>query len=142
MLQLQIAIACFSRPNITSMPIKTKRWDDPKNADDGFRLLVCRYRPRGLPKSDETWDAWNPNLGPSKELHAAVYGKKGRLSITWDVYRRRYLTEMRGQTAAIEELAERVAAGETITLLCSSQCVRESRCHRSLLKELIEAKLK
>jgi hypothetical protein len=30
---------------------------------------------------------------------------------------------------------------ETITLLCSSACVRESRCHRSILKELIKAQL-
>jgi len=122
------------------MPIRTKRWDDPKDADDGFRLLVTRYRPRALPKADETWDAWQPNLGPSKELHAAAYGKTG-LKFHWDDYRRRYLAEMRTQTAAIEELAKRVAAGETITLLCSSQCVRESRCHRSLLRELIEARM-
>ena len=122
------------------MPIKTKRWDDPREADDGFRLLVTRYRPRGLPKDQETWDAWQPHLGPSKELHAAAYGKAG-LKFHWDDYRRRYLAEMRTHGAAIEELAMRVAAGETITLLCSSQCVRESRCHRSLLRELIEAKL-
>jgi len=122
------------------MPIRTKRWDDPKDADDGFRLLVTRYRPRGLPKADETWDAWQPNLGPSKELHAAAYGKAG-LKFHWDDYRRRYVAEMRTQTAAIEELAKRAVAGETITLLCSSQCVRESRCHRSLLRELIEARM-
>jgi uncharacterized protein YeaO (DUF488 family) len=122
------------------MPIKTKRWDDPREADDGFRLLVTRYRPRGLPKADETWDAWQPNLGPSRELHAAVYGKRG-MAIGWEDYRRRYLAEMRTQGPAIEELATRVAAGETITLLCSSQCVRESRCHRSLLRDLIEARL-
>jgi hypothetical protein len=36
-------------------------------------------------------------------------------------------------------LARRSQAGETITLLCSSACTRESRCHRSLLKELIDA---
>ena len=122
------------------MPIKTKRWDDPRDADDGFRLLVTRYRPRGLPKADETWDAWQPNLGPSRELHAAAYGKAG-LKFHWDDYRRRYLAEMRTQTATIDELAKCVAAGKTITLLCSSQCVRESRCHRSLLRELIEARL-
>jgi uncharacterized protein YeaO (DUF488 family) len=122
------------------MRIKTKRWDDPKDADDGFRLLITRYRPRGLPKAEETWDAWQPNLGPSKALHAAAYGKAG-LKFHWDDYRRRYLAEMRTQTVAIEELAKRVAAGETITLLCSSQCVRESRCHRSLLRELIEARM-
>jgi hypothetical protein len=34
-----------------------------------------------------------------------------------------------------------VGGGETITLLCSSACTRESRCHRSLLKELIERRL-
>ena len=122
------------------MPIRTKRWDDPREPDDGSRLLVTRYRPRGLPKADETWDAWQPNLGPSKELHAAAYGKAG-LKFHWDDYRRRYLAEMRMQTATIEELAKRVASGESITLLCSSQCVRESRCHRSLLRELIEARM-
>lgn len=117
--------------------IKTKRWNDPKEPDDGFRLLVCRYRPRGVAKADETWDAWEPDLGPTVALHAAVYGK-GVLPIPWATYRVRYLAEMRQRKGKIAELAARVSAGETITLLCSSSCTRESRCHRSLLKELIE----
>ncbi len=123
------------------MPIKTKRWDDPVESDDGFRLLITRYRPRGLAKADETWDAWDKELGPSVELHAAVYGKGGRTAIPWAVYRQRYLKEMLGRRERIKALAERVRAGETITLLCSSQCVREDRCHRSLLKRLIEGEL-
>ena len=120
--------------------IKTKRWNDPRDPDDGFRLLVCRYRPRGLRKEDETWDAWDADLGPSVALHAAAYGK-GVQPIPWATYRVRYLTEMRKQRAKVQELAARVRAGETITLLCSSACEREARCHRSLLKELIEAAL-
>ena len=32
--------------------------------------------------------------------------------------------------------------GKTITLLCSSACVDESHCHRSLLRGLIEEKLR
>ena len=119
------------------MPVRTKRWNDPAEPDDGFRLLVTRYRPRGVQKADETWDAWEPDLGPSVELHAAAYGK-GVLEIPWPTYRSRYLLEMRKQKAKIEEWARRVAAGEQVTLLCSSACVRESRCHRSILKELIE----
>jgi uncharacterized protein YeaO (DUF488 family) len=119
------------------MPIGTKRWNDPAEPDDGFRLLICRYRPRSLPKSQETWDAWNPNLGPSKELLADYHGK-GRRQTGWAEYRVRYRHEMLKQKPAIEELAKRAAAGEKITLLCSSACERESRCHRSLLKELIE----
>ncbi len=67
--------------------IKTKRWDEPRDADDGFRLLICRYRPRALPKKKETWDLWWSQLGPSKELHAAFYGKHGQLPIRLDEYR-------------------------------------------------------
>ena len=118
--------------------VKTKRWNDPREPADGWRLLVSRYRPRGLPKSEETWDAWWSRLGPSPELHAAFYGKRGD-PIGWETYRARYLEEMERQAPYIAELAARVRSGETITLLCSSACVDPARCHRELLKGLIEA---
>jgi uncharacterized protein YeaO (DUF488 family) len=116
--------------------IKTKRWNDPIDADDGHRILVCRYRPRGVRKDAETWDAWSPQFGPSRELHADYYGKHGP-PIDLSDFRRRYLTEMKGQRETIAVLAGRVAGGETITLLCSSACTDPERCHRSLLRELI-----
>src|SRR5262245_11364215 len=122
------------------MPIKTKRWDDPKEPDDGFRLLICRYRPRALPKKKETWHAWYSELGPSKQLHAAFYGKEGD-PIGWDEYRARYLAEMKDQGDLIGQVAELVAEGKTITLLCSSACTDASHCHRTLLKQLIEEEL-
>ena len=50
------------------MTIRTRRWNDARQPGDGFRLLVCRYRPRGVRKADETWDAWWKDLGPSIEL--------------------------------------------------------------------------
>jgi uncharacterized protein YeaO (DUF488 family) len=120
--------------------IKTKRWDDRRAKSDGFRLLICRYRPRALPKAKETWDLWWKHLGPSKELHAAFYGKHGQTPIAWEEYRQRYLDEMKGeeQQESIAVLAEKVAAGNTITLLCSSACTDATHCHRMLLKELIE----
>jgi uncharacterized protein YeaO (DUF488 family) len=120
--------------------IKTKRWDDRRAKSDGFRLLICRYRPRALPKAKETWDLWWSHLGPSKELHAAYYGKHGQTPVSWEEYRQRYLDEMKGeeQQESIALLAEKVAAGKTITLLCSSACTDATRCHRTLLKQLIE----
>jgi uncharacterized protein YeaO (DUF488 family) len=136
--QIAIESGRIGRHRLIPMPIKTKRWDDPREPDDGFRLLVCRYRPRGLPKGEETWDAWDADLGPSRALHAAAYGKSGA-PLNWPAYRSRYLLEMRQQREKIAELARRSNNGETLTLLCSSACTRESRCHRSLLKELIEA---
>jgi uncharacterized protein YeaO (DUF488 family) len=117
--------------------IKTRRWNDPAEPDDGMRVLICRYRPRALPKKDETWDLWWSQLGPSKELHAAFYGKTGE-PLGWKEYRRRYLEEMQAQQESIDVLAEKVAAGKTITLLCSSACTDASHCHRTLLKQLIE----
>jgi uncharacterized protein YeaO (DUF488 family) len=119
--------------------IRMKRWNDPAEPADGTRILICRYRPRGLRTEDETWDEWLVNLAPSKELHAAAYGKTGCSPLPWPQYRSRYLKEMQSQREAIRTLADRVRRGETITLMCSSACERESRCHRSLLKELIEA---
>jgi uncharacterized protein YeaO (DUF488 family) len=125
------------------MPIKTKRWNDRRQKNDGFRLLICRYRPRALKKADETWDLWWPDLGPSRELHAAFYGKHGMTPLTWDQYRRRYLDEMKSEQARemIATLAERVRSGKTVTLLCSSACEDATHCHRTLLRDLIEAEV-
>ena len=105
--------------------VRTRRWDDPARPGEGTRLLVCRFRPRALRKQDETWDEWWRDLGPSEELHAAAYGK-GQPAIEFAEYRRRYLAEMaeNPSRARLRELRARVAAGETVTLLCSSACTR------------------
>ena len=123
--------------------IRTKRWNDPPDPDDGHRLLITRFRPRALKKEEETWQAWDKDLAPSVELHAAAYGKHGQLEISWDTYLKRYLKEMLAPAprAKIKALADQVKAGQTLTLLCSTQCTREDRCHRSLLKALIERHL-
>lgn len=118
--------------------VKTKRWDEPREPDDGWRLLVTRYRPRALPKKDETWDAWWSRLGPSAGLLADFQGKK-KAPISWEEYRARYLEEMERQEPYIAELASRARSGETFTLLCSAACLDPARCHRTLLKGLVEA---
>ncbi len=118
------------------VPIKTKRWNDPVEPDDGQRLLVCRYRPRGVKRDAETWDAWVKELAPSPELLADYYGKE-RPPISWSEYRERYLAEMERERYRLRGLAGIVARGETITLLCSSACVDPERCHRTLLATLI-----
>src|SRR5205809_3935194 len=111
------------------MPIKTKRWNDPREPDDGLRILVCHYRPRALPKKKETWDLWWKQLGPSAELHAEIYGKNGE-AIPWDEFRRRYLEEMEEQAETLAVLAEKLNEGKTFTLLCSTACTDPNRCHR------------
>jgi uncharacterized protein YeaO (DUF488 family) len=119
------------------VPLRTRRWNDPPEPGDGFRLLICRFRPRGVATAEETWDEWWPRLGPSRELHAAFYGKTGD-AIGWEEYRARYLAEMKTQWIGIAGLAKRHVAGEMITLLCSSACDDAAHCHRTLLAGLIE----
>jgi len=110
------------------------------DAGDGFRLLICRIRPRGVAKAGEPWTAWWPDLGPSRGLLDDFHGKR-REAIAWDEYVPRYLEEMHGpaQLWRIRDLARRVAGGETVTLLCSSACTDPARCHRTLLANLVTA---
>jgi uncharacterized protein YeaO (DUF488 family) len=122
------------------VPIRTKRWNDPVEAGDGFRLLVCRLRPRGVAKAGQPWDEWWPDLGPSRGLLDDFHGKRGA-PIPWETYVPRYLDEMRGaaQLWRIRDLARRLAEGATVTLLCSSACADPAHCHRTLLANLVTA---
>jgi uncharacterized protein YeaO (DUF488 family) len=122
------------------MPILTKRWSEQSQKSDGFRLLICQAKPRAVTKGKEKWDQWYPELGPSKQLHDAFHGKHDT-RISWEEFRRRYLEEMKAQEELIDGLAELVAEGKTITLLCSSACTDANQCHRSLLKELVDARV-
>ena len=111
--------------------IRTKRIYDPPSPEDGYRLLIMRLWPRGVRKA--AVDGWEKDLGPSRELLTSFRaGKFG-----WEDLAARYREEM----SAREELLERyrdLGRRETLTLLCA--CQDEARCHRSLLKEILEAK--
>ena len=79
---------------------------------------------------------WITALAPSKEL---LDDRKGGC-ITWPEYETRYTHEMSSQSEVIDRLAT-IAEVETITLLCyEKEC--DPHCHRYLLKEMIENRLK
>ncbi len=118
------------------MHIGSKRWNDPAHDDDGTRILVSRFRPRGVAKAYEAWVEWHRELSPSEPLHAAYYGKLG-VAITWEQYRSKFLEEMQQQTMHIDALALRVERGERITLLCSNACADATKCHRTLVIGLV-----
>lgn len=112
--------------------VKTKSIYDPKSGDDGLRVLVTRYWPRGVKKEEQ--DRWFKDLGPQAELIKAW--KAG--AIGWDVFRKSYLAEFSSESKKekLRELKALVkAARGDVTLLCT--CREEDRCHRKLLKELL-----
>jgi uncharacterized protein YeaO (DUF488 family) len=104
---------------------------DVKSKDDGFRVLVMRYWPRGVKK--EKVDVWYKDLGTSKELIKAW--KAGK--ITWPELKKQYLVDLRDESkqALVHDLAKR-AKKEKITLLCG--CRDPNTCHRIILKAQIE----
>lgn len=104
---------------------------DPKSRDDGLRVLVMRYWPRGIKKVKV--DVWFKDLGTSKELIRAW--KTGR--VTWSEFRKRYISDLKDEQkqAIIRDLANRAKTGK-ITLLCG--CRDPKTCHRTILKEQIE----
>jgi uncharacterized protein YeaO (DUF488 family) len=109
--------------------IRTKRVYDAPAKSDGERLLVMRLWPRGVRK--DAVDAWEKELAPSRELLRS-YQEGG---VTWAQFARAYRREMTSQQARIDALASRVKRRRA-TLLCG--CAEDSRCHRSLLRELVE----
>ena len=117
-------------PNSPTAQLHTKSVYDPAETADGHRVLVTRYWPRGVPKA--AMDEYVAVLAPTRELlHAFKDG-----AIDWEAFRQRYLEEMSAPAAraGIARLAQR-AASEPVTLLCV--CREESRCHRTLLRELV-----
>ncbi|MBX3467694.1 MAG: DUF488 family protein [Planctomycetes bacterium] len=130
------------------MPVLTKSLKDPAAPADGVRVLIARFRPRGVRKDAETWAAWDKRLAPSQALFDALNGRRregGRVvarglpPLGWEAFRARFLGEMRAAPAevALAEWAARAAA-ETVTLLC--HCARPAQCHRALVQALLRAR--
>jgi len=108
--------------------VKTKSIYEPPAADDGYRVLVMYYWPRGVAK--DKVDAWEKQLGTPPELIKQWKAQE----ITWPQLRRAYLQAIKDRQEAIAALATR-AERQTVTLLCS--CKDANHCHRTILAELI-----
>ena len=104
---------------------------DPRSPNDGLRVLVMRYWPRGIRK--DRVDVWLRDLGTSPKLIKAW--KSGKLS--WVDFKKAYLAELKAKSKRelVGDLAKR-ARREKVTLLCS--CRDHTRCHRAILKQLVE----
>lgn len=97
--------------------IEIKRAYEPASPEDGSRILVDRYWPRGVRKEAARIDAWLKDLAPSRELIAWFGHRPER----WDEFRRRYHQELTWPEAeaALRDLQKRAAAGK-ITLVYSA----------------------
>lgn len=121
------------------MGIRIVRLGSPRAASEGLRLGTVRWPPRGVPKGEiatrDFYDVWLPELAPSAELLKRASPGDGERE--WATFARRFSTEMKAPEK--RHLLELLAAlSHTTALAVGCYCEDESRCHRSLLRHLLE----
>jgi uncharacterized protein YeaO (DUF488 family) len=121
------------------MSLRVVRLGTPRDPAEGLRIGTVRRPPRGVRRSDyaarDYFDVWLPELAPSAPLVSFAYAEPFTPR-RWGSYARRYRREMR-EPAAQRLIALLAALSQRTNLSVGCYCEDESRCHRSLLKELL-----
>lgn len=112
--------------------IALRRAYDEPTPQDGYRVLVDRYWPRGRSKDALKLDEWARELAPSADLIRWF----GHLPERWDEFERRYLAEL-----AVAQQRERLrallaaAGSRRITLVYGARS--ETRNQAVVLREAL-----
>lgn len=121
------------------MAIRVVRLGTPRTRGEGLRLGTVRRPPRGVPRAEhgsrDFYDVWLPELAPSEGLvKLALHARDGR---AWQTFVRRYRSEMK-RPPATRLLVLLAALSHDTALSVGCYCADEGRCHRSVLKALLE----
>jgi uncharacterized protein YeaO (DUF488 family) len=104
-----------------------------------LRIGTVRRPPRGVRKEDyatkNIFDVWFPNLSPSEALLKEATTLDEEKS--WKVFKRRFIAEMKLPEAK-RDLDLLAALSHHTNFAIGCYCKDESRCHRSILQELLE----
>jgi uncharacterized protein YeaO (DUF488 family) len=120
------------------MAIRVVRLGSARAAGEGPRLGTVRRPPRGVPKSEHAsrdfYDVWVPDLAPSEPLVKQALGASDPRA--WGAFRGRYRAEMKRPAASrLLALCAALSHGTSFSVGC--YCEDETRCHRSVLRELL-----
>lgn len=120
------------------MSIRIVRLGSPRTAGEGLRLGTVRRPPRGVPKAEfasrDFYDVWLPDLAPSEAL--LKQGRQADDKRAWQTFVKRYRAEMR-RPEAVRLLQLLAALSRQTDFSVGCYCQEESRCHRSVLRELL-----
>jgi uncharacterized protein YeaO (DUF488 family) len=122
------------------MAIRIVRLGSPRAADEGLRLGTVRRPPRGVAKSQlasrDFYDVWLPEAAPSEALLKAAK-QAADDPARWKTFVRRYRSEMkRPEAARLLDLLAALSHRTNFSVGC--YCADETRCHRSVLRALLE----
>lgn len=120
------------------MAVRIVRLGSARSPNEGLRIGTVRRPPRGVPKSrfasGNWYDVWLPNLAPSAAL--VTFGQGSRTLQQWLRFVKRYRSEM--SAADNKRLLDLLAAlSHQTNFSVGCYCEDESRCHRSVLRQLL-----
>jgi uncharacterized protein YeaO (DUF488 family) len=127
------------------MTVRIVRLGTPRHPHEGTRIGTVRRPPRGVPKSEfasgDWYDVWYPNLSPTPELVKRALASQADLSAAgekeWAAFTRGYKAEMKApENARTIELLAALSQHANFSVGC--YCENEARCHRSILRALLE----
>lgn len=120
------------------MPIRVVRLGTKRATREGLRLGTVRRPPRGVTRTrfakDDWYDLWLPDLAPSEAT--VKQALRATSEKDWRAFARKY----RGEMAAPEKqrLLQLLAMlSQSMDFAVGCYCADESRCHRSVLRELL-----
>lgn len=115
------------------MPIiRIKRVYEPREDRDGYRILVDRLWPRGVAKTEASWDEWLKELAPSEELRKWY----GHDPIKWGEFKRRYFEELKSKQEELRRMRTAVESHQTVTLIFAAKDI--DRSNAAALREFLE----
>lgn len=121
------------------MSISVVRLGTPRLPGEGTRIGTVRRPPRGVPKGEiasrDYYDVWFPTLAPSQET--MKLGQVAESDAEWAKFARKYRSEMKSSEAK-HALGLLAALSHRTDLAVGCYCENERRCHRSILRELLE----
>ncbi len=121
------------------MGIAIVRLGSPRSPGEGIRLGTVRFPPRGVPKAElatrDFYDVWLPALAPSAPLVKQALGAGDERA--WARFSRSFRAEMREpHPRHLLDLLAALSHDTSLALGC--YCAEERRCHRSILRALLE----
>lgn len=121
------------------MTLRIVQLGSPRRPSEGLRIGTVRRPPRGVPRtrysSDDWYDVWLPELAPSAAAVKRALAAETRAE--WKAFVQRYRREM-SQPDKVRLLKLLAALSHDANLSVGCYCEDESRCHRSVLRDLLQ----
>lgn len=133
------------------MPLRIVRLGTARAPGEGLRIGTVRRPPRGVPKSEfarrDYYDLWYPELSPEPDTMKLALqshklqdeGKAAEADKLWQQFDKLFRRQMR-EAPADRTLALLAALSRQTAFSIGCYCENEARCHRAILRALLQDK--